>query len=162
MSSRRQFLAGSLVTALTGLAGCLGGDTDGTTELDTLAVGGSPGRPVAVAPAGEVVLLDFWATYCAPCQPQMAELREIEESYPKLHMLSITNESDEAAVERFWREYEGTWPVAMDPDLSVNDRFDVTRIPTLLVLDAENAEVWRHSGLAEAETISDALTDAGV
>jgi len=145
-----------------GLAGCLGGSdatADGDT-IDTYDVGGSPGDPVPVRPDGRVTLLDFWATWCAPCKPQMAELREVRERFPDVHMLSITNEDQGAAIREFWTEYGGSWAVASDPDLETNDRFDVTRIPTLLAFDAAGTEVWRHVGLAAADSIADALDDA--
>ena len=58
--------------------------------METLEVGGSPGETIPVKPAGEAALLDFFATWCAPCKPQMAELRQIRSEYPDLHMLSIT------------------------------------------------------------------------
>lgn len=91
----------------------------------------------------------------------MAELRQINREYPAVHMLSVTTESNETAVKRFWREYEGTWPVAIDSGLQVTEQYDVTRIPTIVALDTENTEVWRHSGLAAAETIADAIETAG-
>lgn len=153
--SRRSFLASAVAVGLAGCLGGTGGGTDPSGEgIETVDVGGSSGEVVPVKPAGSVALLDFWATWCAPCKPQMAELRTIREQFPDLHMLSITNEGDREAVERFWREYEGTWSVAMDPDLRTNQRFGVNRIPTLLVFDAEGNEVWRHTGLAAAETIA--------
>jgi thiol-disulfide isomerase/thioredoxin len=158
---RRELLATATTGAGIGIAGCLGGESE-ATELDRLDVEGSPGGTVRPLPDGEPALLDFWATWCAPCKPQMAELREIRERHPDLHMLSITNETDREAIRDFWREYGGTWSVAMDPDLRTNDRFDVTRIPTLLVFDADGQEVWRHVGLAAADSIDDALEDAGV
>lgn len=156
--SRRCFLAGAVAV---GLAGCLGGDDTDTGRLDTYDVAGSPGDPVPVRPDGTVTLLDFWATWCAPCKPQMAELREVRETFPEVHMLSITNEEDGDAIRTFWREYRGTWPVASDPEVRTNDRYGVTRVPTLLVLDAEGTEVWRHVGLAAADDIAAALREAG-
>lgn len=157
---RRSVLA---TTAAVGLAGCLGGsDTARSGDtIDTYDVGGSPGDPIPVRPDGRVALLDFWATWCAPCKPQMAELRDVRERFPDVHMLSITNEEDGDAIRSFWTEYEGTWAVASDPELRTNDRFDVNRIPTLLVFDPEGTEVWRHVGLAAAERIADALRQAG-
>lgn len=159
--SRRSLLASAVAV---GLAGCLGGIGGGTgssdNRIETVDVGGSSGEVVPVKPAGSVALLDFWATWCAPCKPQMAELGTIREQFPDLHMLSITNEKDSAAVERFWREYDGTWSVAMDPELRTNQRFGVNRIPTLLIFDAEGSEVWRHTGLAAAGTIADAIDEA--
>jgi hypothetical protein len=91
----------------------------------------------------------------------MAELRSVRAEFPDVHLLSITNEEDEAAVREFWTEFEGTWPVAMDPDLRTNDRFDVTRIPTLLILDPSGDEQWRHVGLAAADTIAEQVREAG-
>jgi hypothetical protein len=91
----------------------------------------------------------------------MAELRAVRERFDDVHLLSITNESDRDAVREFWTTYEGTWPVALDTALRTNDRFGVTRMPTLLVFDAAGEEVWRHVGLARADRIGDRLREAG-
>lgn len=152
-------MLGALATA--GLAGCLGGgDRSGAPTVESLAVGGSPGGPVALEPPDEPVLLDFFATWCAPCVPQMAELRTVHDRVPALHVRSITNESDRDAVAAFWREHEGTWPVALDPDLATNERYDVRRIPTKILLDADGERAWRHTGLAPAADILAAVEEA--
>ncbi len=170
-----------------GLAGCLGqgagdgegaaADTaegDGTSQtptpartstpeglqLETLAVGGSSGGSVVVEPAGEAALLDFFATWCAPCKPQMEELRTVRAENPDLHMLSVSREKETETIESFWTEYEGTWPVAQDTQLLAFQEYNVRRIPTLLVLDASGSEVWRHSGLAAADDILEQITEA--
>lgn len=156
---RRTFLAGG-AAALAGLAGCVGGE-DAMT-VDTLAAPGSPGGEIPVLADGRVTLLDFWATWCAPCRPQMAELGEVRRRYDEatLQMLGITNETDATAIRSFWETYEGAWPVASDPELRTNDRFGVTRIPTKIVFDPDGEEVWRHVGLAAADTVADAVEDA--
>ncbi|MFB6084587.1 MAG: TlpA family protein disulfide reductase [Halorientalis sp.] len=170
-SDRRAFLAAT-GTAVTTLAGCtrLSGARDspsdgsetgsGERTLDTLDVAGSPGGTVPVVPDGTVTLLDFFATYCAPCKPQMAELREVRSAFPDVHMLSITWQRDPAIVRSFWRKYDGTWPVALDPQVETGVAYGVDALPTMLVFDADGIETWRHKGLAEAETIEAELEEA--
>lgn len=161
--TRRRLLA----TAGSAIAAAVAGCSDGSSEpegmtLEALDVAGSPGGTVPVLPAGKVTLLDYFATWCAPCKPQMKELRQVRETFDAstLHILSITNESDAGAVRSFWTEYEGTWPVAMDPQLKTNDRFGFNRVPTLLVLRPDGSEVWRHVGLAAADSVTEQVEAA--
>jgi thiol-disulfide isomerase/thioredoxin len=177
-------LRGGSLAAVGALAGCIGagegtagdgsgggetGGGSGTTTTDgsdglvlsTLDVAGSPGGEVTVDPSGTVTLLDFFATWCAPCKPQMAHIREVEARFPDVHFLSITSERDREAIRSFWTEYEGTWPVAQDPELRATSKYNAGQLPTMLVVDAEGNEVWRHVGLSSAEDIAEELRAAG-
>jgi len=134
-------------------------EDDGLT-VEALSVEGSPGGTVPVAP-DRVTLLDFFATWCAPCKPQMEELRTIDRQFPDVHLLSVTRERDEDAVRSFWREYEGTWSVGLDPDLTVFSAYQAGSVPTMVVLDATGEQRWRHSGLSAADSIAAQLEAAG-
>ncbi|WP_336359479.1 TlpA family protein disulfide reductase [Haladaptatus sp. ZSTT2] len=158
-STRRRFLGVSAFAVASGFAGCTNATTPQELTVETLDDG-----VVQVQPRDRPVLLDFFATWCAPCKPQMSDLGEIRARYgpDRLHMLSVTWELDEAAVRGFWEEYRGSWPVAMDPAVTTGEHYGVQNLPTLLVFTPEGDEVWRHVGLAGLSTIEDAISRAGV
>lgn len=130
--------------------------------LPSLDVAGSPGSLVSLEPAGSPILLDFFATWCPPCEPQMDHLRALRASYDReaVSIVSITQESDEEAIETFWRENRGTWPVVMDPSTRAARAYDATTIPTIVVLAGDGTEIARHTGLVAEEPLDEAITAA--
>lgn len=186
--TRRRLLRGVAAAGAAGLAGCTslpghGADgsgnpgaagtaddpsTAGTADgrdvitLETLAVGGSPGEQVALRPPDCPALLDFFATWCAPCVPQMDTLREVRSAFAptELRMVSVTSEADESAVREFWQRHDGTWPVATDPRSRAVREYSVTGVPTLLVVLPDGTVTWRHTGLAGRETLFDQVERA--
>jgi thiol-disulfide isomerase/thioredoxin len=125
-----------------------GSSADGPIRLPSVEAPGSPGGEVPVHEPGRTSVVEFFATWCGPCKPQMAELRELRESFgpDELHLVSVTQEARPEKVRQFWERYDGTWPALIDESLVATDAYDVGGLPTTFVVDAEGAVAWRHVG----------------
>ncbi|HEV2855894.1 MAG TPA: TlpA disulfide reductase family protein [Thermoanaerobaculia bacterium] len=112
---------------------------------------------------GKVVLLDFWATWCAPCRmalPELKDLREKNAGQP-LVIVSVSVDESSKVVEEFARSNGMSWPQAWDGDMRITGGvFRVSDFPTYVVLDSEGRVAYRQHGWAPGR--SAALLDAAV
>ena len=96
--------------------------------------------------AGDIVVLNFWATWCGPCRAEMPELSRFARDYPTVHLVGIAVDSGSAAdIARFTRQLNMHWPVAVAPE-GLQDAYDVRVLPTTVVIDREGQLFHRHIG----------------
>jgi thiol-disulfide isomerase/thioredoxin len=87
---------------------------------------------------GNVVVLDFWATWCPPCRASLPNLNRLSND-PKLaarglKVIAINAHEPSQDVEPFLQSNHYSLPVAMDPDAAAERAYDVTAYPTTLVI----------------------------
>jgi len=81
---------------------------------------------------GQVVILNFWATWCPPCRSEMPALQEVYDARSAEGLVVLAVNQDEAPdrVEAFGRELRLTFPLLLDPGYLVTDEYRVGLLPT--------------------------------
>jgi thiol-disulfide isomerase/thioredoxin len=114
------------------------------------------GAPATLADfRGKPVLLNLWATWCAPCVAEMPTLdRLAAREADRLHVLTISQDLDgREKVEAFfarqgYRNIE-TW---LDPQMALMTELQAGTLPTTILYDAKGREVWRVVGMEDWES----------
>lgn len=89
--------------------------------------------------SGKIVVMDFWATWCAPCRNSVPELKALTKKYPssKLTLISFSADNDQQAWRDFVSKHDMEWPQYWDRDGRIRQAFGVQAFPTYLVIDQE-------------------------
>lgn len=116
---------------------------------------------------GRVILVNYWATWCAPCRQEMPSLDRLQAAMggERFAVLTIaTGRNALPAIERFFAETGVTHlPVLLDPRSALARAAGVAGLPATVLIDAEGREIGRVIGEAdwaspEAMALIDALT----
>jgi thiol-disulfide isomerase/thioredoxin len=107
------------------------------------------GQPISSAALrGKVVFVNFWATWCGPCQEEIPDLVRLQQKYAgRFVVVGLSQDDAPAKVKEFVRAMKINYPVAMS-QASLEAKFGgVFGLPTSFVLDTEGRIVQKHIGL---------------
>lgn len=120
-------------------------------ELEDLA-----GHSVALDDyAGQVVIVNLWATWCPPCRLEMPGLNEFYESHKDqgLVVLAVNAQEEESKVAGFIEEMGFAFPVLLDGQGQVINRYDVRSFPTTFIIDRDGIIQYVHTGAISVEQL---------
>src|SRR5690606_31870098 len=112
---------------------------------------------------GQPVLVNLWATWCAPCRRETPFLQSVHERYaPRgLQVVGLSMDSRSAVrdIEAFMGEFGVTYRILHDPDNRAMDQFAAIGLPATYLIDGEGTIVWSRLGEVREDdaTFHDAL-----
>ncbi|SFL31173.1 TlpA family protein disulfide reductase [Pelosinus propionicus] len=110
--------------------------------LDSLA-----GNQVTVGNTGRITVINFWATWCPPCLEEMPELEKFaKKNQQKVQFYAVNLQESQEKVSDFMNRYNYTMPVLLDKDGIVAKQFQITAIPTTIIVDKNGLIKHRQSG----------------
>jgi cytochrome c biogenesis protein CcmG, thiol:disulfide interchange protein DsbE len=125
-------------------AGCDRGDHPtqvGKAAPDFTVVDGS--RRVQLSSyRGKVVVLNFWASWCAPCIQEIPDLNQLQRQMPQLVVLAVDLDEDPDAYHQFLSEHRVDFLTIRDPHRSSNALYGTFRYPESFVID-RNGQIRR-------------------
>ncbi len=119
---------------------------------------GLDGKPVSLADfKGKVVVLDFWATWCAPCRDEIPGFVELQKQFGDRGLVVVGVSLDEEGapfVQKFVRQHGVSYPVVLGSREVVAAYDGVDALPTTFIIDREGKIVKGHRGFTPPETFA--------
>lgn len=124
-------------------------------ELTATAVTGEGPKTLGEA-SGKVVIVDFWATYCAPCEKSFPKYQEMVEQFGgDLAVIAVSvDDADEASEDKlkeFATKTGVKFSIVWDKDKSTADKYKPPKMPTSYVIDKDGTVKHMHAGYEAGE-----------
>lgn len=123
------------------------GDVAPAFDLPRLA----GGRTSLAGLEGQVALINFWATWCKPCEDEMPAMQRLYDGLAGdgFELLAISVDESVDDVRAFNERLALSFPVLLDPDQEAARRYQTTGFPESILVDREGRIVERYVGPRE-------------
>ena len=97
---------------------------------------------------GEVVMINFWASWCGPCRQEMPLLEQLYSEYQPLGftILGVNVEEDPSKAEALLSDIPVSFPVLFDTQSQVSKLYDVVAMPSTVLVDRDGNVRYLHHG----------------
>jgi thiol-disulfide isomerase/thioredoxin len=102
---------------------------------------------------GKVVYLDFWASWCAPCQAALPALEELRKEFPadQFQVIAVNVDTDPEKALRLLAKHKIGYPSAADPEGRLPESFGLKTMPTSYLIDRNGVVRMVHPGFRSSD-----------
>ena len=107
------------------------------------------GTPISLAKyKGQVVMLNFWASWCGPCRTEMPLMDQIYKKYSAAGfvLLGVNVDTDSTDAQKFLSQVPVSFPIAYDRENKVTKLYDVAAMPSTVFIDRKGKVRALHRG----------------
>jgi len=106
---------------------------------------------------GQVVMLNFWATWCPPCRAEMPAIQDAYEQHADdgFVVLAINNRETPLQIQQFASAYGLGFPIVLDMDARLQEQFAIRSFPTSIFLNPQGEAYATHSGAVSPQQLED-------
>lgn len=148
----RRLVASLLVTCVLGVALVASGRVaalDAGAKMPEIGLKDLSGKPVnAASLAGKVVVIDFWATWCAPCREELPVLQKLYKKYAAqgLVVVGVSVDKDDSNIKQFLVKMPLSFPIVHDAAHAVTGKYAPPRMPSSFIVDRKGIVRYVHGG----------------
>jgi peroxiredoxin len=104
---------------------------------------------------GNVVLVNFWASWCGPCREELPHLEQLQQKYADLGftILAVSVDTERAKADNLLKDIPVTFPVLYDTDAQVSELYDVQAMPTTVLIDRDGNQRLLHKGYKSGDEV---------
>jgi peroxiredoxin len=138
---------GLAALALLAAVAAVGADTNGPAPPFTLTEIGGQSASLSQY-KGQVVMLNFWATWCGPCQQEMPLLDQMYKKYKPagFTLIGVNVDKDAPPVRQLLERKPVSFPVLLDPASQVSKAYHVDEMPSTVLIDRKGNVRFLHRG----------------
>lgn len=102
---------------------------------------------------GQVVLLDFWASWCGPCRRSFPWMNDMQAKYGEsgLTVIAVNLDQERAAADKFLERYPAQFTIWYDPEADLAKTYTVEAMPTSILLDRQGKIISVHRGFRKKQ-----------
>jgi peroxiredoxin len=153
---RRKWLVGAAASLAAMLLSTLAGAAGPAAPAPAFSLPARSGKAVALAELkGQVVMLNFWASWCGPCRKELPLLESMYKRYSKqgFTLLGVNVEAETADAEAALNKLAVplTFPILWDKESKVSQLYNVSAMPSSVFIDRKGNVRYVHRGFKEGD-----------